>query len=441
MRLLDESLEADIISRDEYEQQKQRIERQLSEDAPPEELAGVPDEPSKPKKEKKRPRKSAKKQPKEEPEKEAVEEKEEAVPEAPAEEPEETLAEEKESAGSEVGLVDEGGEMNPLEVYEEKNEAKKLSSEAEEADMPEAGEEPEDKGEETGEEEPEEEIREDDLRELHGKSRKNIGKSKGKGWKALLAIIGIVLLILIFYQWMFKGDAVAPSFACMADTDCAKTGFIGTCISPNTSGAECQFETVVPVNLTLIGDPSCTVCDSARMESVLAQLFPGIQIQRFSIDSEEGRQIVQKNGIGALPAYLLGKEAGQAPRFGEFQRALIQTEEGDYLVSPSASGASYFFRREPEEGRLDLYLTEVHPVEKNVEEVLQLLGSSMRYESRIVSEEDKEKLKNEMAITSYPTFVVNNQFKFSGLQSAESIKEKFCAFNPLDECATVLSVS
>ena len=47
--------------------------------------------------------------------------------------------------------------------------------------------------------------------------------------------------------------------------------------------------------------------------------------------------------------------------------------------------------------------------------------------------------EQELGITTYPTFLVNNQIKFSGVQAADTIKEKFCELNVLGECSIGLS--
>ena len=416
LRLLNESLEADIISRAEYEQQKKRIESQLEEDGVlvvrEDYEDGQKPVPKKAEK-KKSPKKSKKKEPSGEKEI-APEEKEESY-----EKPE------KEDMTKSVG---DESIIKTEDIF--KSSSKKAPEEIEEPSVEEEHKQEEEAAEEAVEEAPE-------------KPKKNVKKSRKVWLKSIIALILAVIVIAFFYQLMLMEDGKSSPSAyieCISDGNCTKAGYIGACTNAGTPEAQCEFTEMAPVNLTVINDPSCDVCGSSRMESVLLQLFPGIMVNYLSFGTDSAKQKIEALGIGALPAYILGNEVEQAHGFSEFSRALAL--KGDvYLVSPSASGSPYFFSRKAEKGKLDLYLAEEHPVEKNLEEVRKLMGNKMSYQRHLVRDDEKEALKDEMAITTYPTFVVNNRFKFSGLQSAESIKEKFCAFNPLDECATVLSVS
>ena len=56
-----------------------------------------------------------------------------------------------------------------------------------------------------------------------------------------------------------------------------------------------------------------------------------------------------------------------------------------------------------------------------------------------MSDDEQNLLRNQLAITAYPAFLVNNKLKFSGVQSAEAIKGKFCEMNDLEECDVILS--
>jgi len=47
----------------------------------------------------------------------------------------------------------------------------------------------------------------------------------------------------------------------------------------------------------------------------------------------------------------------------------------------------------------------------------------------------------ELGIKTFPTFLVSNQIKFSGVLTAEMIKNNFCKLNKLPECEKSLSKS
>ena len=50
-------------------------------------------------------------------------------------------------------------------------------------------------------------------------------------------------------------------------------------------------------------------------------------------------------------------------------------------------------------------------------------------------------LSKELKIKSFPSFVVNNRVRFSGVYPAETIKENFCKANELEECSRTLTKS
>jgi predicted DsbA family dithiol-disulfide isomerase len=50
-----------------------------------------------------------------------------------------------------------------------------------------------------------------------------------------------------------------------------------------------------------------------------------------------------------------------------------------------------------------------------------------------------DSLADELGIKTYPSFVVNNKIKFSGVLSSETIKDNFCKFNINDRCSQSLT--
>ena len=72
--------------------------------------------------------------------------------------------------------------------------------------------------------------------------------------------------------------------------------------------------------------------------------------------------------------------------------------------------------------------------ENSIKEFIELFKGRISFTENIVAEEQKAKLSEELGITVYPAFLVNNQFKIGGFQSSKSLKDKFCELNNLDEC-------
>lgn len=221
LRFLKESLEAEVISKEEYEKGKQRIENKLREleeqEKTSQESPGILEEVSEA-------------TPSEEVvEKEITEEKIEIT--EIKEEPQK-IKEEPEGPKPKVELWVEGKEEKPAEEAEKKEEIK---------------------------EEPEEEI------------------TFSKKWLYGIVII-IVLAILFFSIRSYTKNLpekeitdIKEKFtpACSLDSDCKEEGKIGICINPDTKEAKCEFKEDKKIELIVINDKNCDLCDSLRMKGVI----------------------------------------------------------------------------------------------------------------------------------------------------------------------------
>jgi len=374
LRFLKESLEADVISKDEYEKGKERIERKLNEIG---ETPIVKEE--------------------------IIEEPKEEEPKE--EKPEIEIKEIKEQPTKIIGAEEEQEEKIVEESKEEQKEEEQKPKEQ--------------KPEET--EEPEEEI--------------HISKK----WLYGLAII-IIAAILFFAirscEFSLPEKEAIEEFTpeCSSDSDCKQQGSIGTCLNPGTKEAKCEFKEDAKTILTVINDQNCELCDSSRMKSTIKKLFPNAKITNLGYETTEAKTLINKLKIDALPAYIFDSDVEKTINFNDFKRALIKKEDS-YVITNTASGANYYFERQEIVNKLDVFLTAdmEEKVNNNLNEFLELF-KDINFEKHIVTEKEKTSLKDELGITSYPSFLINNQVKFGGIQSSDSIKEKFCILNKLDEC-------
>ena len=429
LTFLEESLESDIITREEYEKRKETIERKLADLTPETQKISEPAQ-----KPKRKPRKTKKKE-------EELEKTEEII-----------------KKETEVDLIDEKGKKTKLEVYEEPREQKeeikiqeikeeklKVIEEKKDQEKVEEKKEEEPLKEEAEEEKKQKEevheIKEEEIEELEEKP----DKKKKRKW--ILFSVLILIAILVFYFYAFKEvnkekeNIFELKPACISDNDCEMQNKIGICLSPNTTKAKCEFKEDVNVSLAIINDKNCISCSTDRMFQVIQKLFPMVRKTEIDYSSEEGRKLIAQLSIETLPSYIFESDIEGAFNFDKFKRALLK-KESKYLINSAASGSSYYFKREEIKNKLDLFVlpSASKNVENNVQEILELFKGKIDYSKHIISnEEEEKKLNNELGITTYPSFLVNNQIKFSGVQSSESIKNKFCGLNKLPECSTKLS--
>ncbi len=392
LRFLKESLEADVISRDEYERGKERIEKKLEE-----------------------------------------------VGERPEEEPkEEVIGEEKEIKEEPKIEIKEIREEKPRRIEEPEEEKEEKPREEEKPEEKEevfgVGEKKEAEEEKEPEEEPEEEIK------------------ISKKWLYGIAIL-IIVVILFFSIRSCKPteegveeeeieekpiEEFVPE--CSSNSDCKKEGMVGVCLNPGTKEAECEFKEDVKTELVVINDKDCKLCDSSSMKTIIKEIFPNVNINELDYGTSEAKRLITKLDINALPAYIFDSDVKETINFNDFKGALIK--KGDnYIVTNTASGATYYFKRELIENRLDIYLLPgtTGKIEAHIQEVSDLFKDKINFTKHVVTAGQKEALKKELAINTYPTFLFNNQLKFGGILPADLIKEKICSVNYFEECSKELS--
>lgn len=376
LRFLKESLEADVISKDEYERGKDRIERKLKEiEEKPEEAPKIEEEPIK----------------------EKQEEKEEIK-----EEPKIEIKEIKEKPAKIIGAEEEEKQVEE-EPIKEKSEAK----------------------------EPEEEIK------------------ISKKW--LYGIIILIIAVILFFSIRSCSgpveekpveETLAKEFTpeCFSNSDCKQEGMVGICSSPGTKEAKCEFKQDIKTNLIVINDKNCKLCDSSNMKTITKEIFPNVKIKEIDYEETEAKKLINQFNINALPAYLFDSNVSKAINFNDFKTALIK-KKNNYLITNTASGVNYYFKRPLIKNKLDLYILPetTEKIEANIQEVSDLFRDKINFTKHIVTERQKEILEKELAINTYPAFLLNNQLTFRGILPANIIKEKICQVNYFEECKKELS--
>ncbi|MEA2036625.1 MAG: hypothetical protein U9O94_03900 [Nanoarchaeota archaeon] len=384
LKFLSESLEADVITKDEFEKGKERIEKKLSELD------------------------------------------EQKTEEVPTSEPEESKIEIKEIK-QETKII--GGE--DIKEEEKPEEETDFWSKKDEDQLEEKKEDPDD---EVEDEEPE---KKDDIPKEDEEETVDVKVSRK--W-----VYAAVLLVAVIIVFSMRGcsdpteevliEEVVPD--CFSDVDCEKEGYIGNCLNPDTEEATCEFKEDARTFLTIIDDDECRLCSTSTMKNIIKELFPNVQIIESDYKEIEARGLVDKLGIDVLPAYVFDSNVSKAIRFDDFKNALVKNGE-NYVVRNTVAG-NYYFKRPLVTNKLNLYATEGN-VDVHVQQVLGLFGDKIEFTKQIVTEKQKENLKKQLGITTYPTFLVNNQVKFIGVLPADMIKEKICDVAYFQECEKELS--
>ena len=407
LKLLEESFSLDVITQEEFEYAKQRVEAKLNR------LDGL-------------------EQKEEESEKESKEELgEEPKPEGETEEEPEAneyeAKEEAEEEKSEEETYIEKEELTekPEEEEREEDEQKKLEETEAEEEKP------------AGEVEEEEKIEEKQPEIIFEKEK----KSSKKIW-AYIAII----LILGFGLWYFflpgssnAEDVSKPVYkpvnliACSSDDECIKEGSIGICNNPGEENAECKYIEDVKIKLTILNSDNCFNCETGRVLSIIHSFFPNLDTENVDFETDAGKEIAEKFNIAALPAYILNSSLQESKNYYKLYNAFTKVDDS-FVMKNTVANANYYIGREEMPNKLDLFLIPSEnasfAAEKNLKEFLEAFDEKVDFEKHNSDDE----IVKELGINTFPTFLVNNKIKFSGVQSANKIKENFCSMNKLDEC-------
>ncbi len=223
--------------------------------------------------------------------------------------------------------------------------------------------------------------------------------------KKIYVLLGIAVILLLVIFWpsqtlpqieqtpldKLQQEEFIP--VCETDLDCQREGSVGTCLNPASKEASCSFTAASVVDIIIIDDENCPLCDTSRMQNTLKQLYPGAKYSLIDRFSAEAQGYIERLDIDVLPAYIVGKEVENTVRFEKTNSILIPN--GDlYVVKQIASGSPYFFSNIRKPNMIELYFDPSLPSSKKAVENLNALASkkqmdvSLRYVTKQASDEE-----------------------------------------------------
>ncbi len=387
LRFLKESFDAEVISKEEFEKGKDRIEKKLKEI------------------EKAAKQQITEEQKIEEPKKEQVEEP------TKAEEPK-----------TDEAIEAKEGETIKLKVFQEEHEH---------LEPVQVKVKPEEKRQEPAPETPKIEIKEE--------------KKKSKFLNYSVVLVVIVLVVFFSYSLLKNKKAAQESAApltfvaaCSSNQDCRQEEKEGICLKPGAKEAKCEFKDIPKVNVIVLNDrKNCFNCDTQRILSIIESWFGVANIKEIDYGTEDGKSLAEKVDARLLPTYIFEENITKKPKFDEFKQLFIK-KNNYYILSDDAAGSTFYFKQSSTPNKLDLFVVKGDDAsmraENNVKEFLEVF-KDVKFDKYSLN----DKLAQELKIRAFPTFLVNNRVKFSGVHSAETIKENFCKLNKLPACEKSMS--
>ena len=144
--------------------------------------------------------------------------------------------------------------------------------------------------------------------------------------------------------------------ACAADSDCpVKEGMIAKCENPGTENAECVYTEDARVELIVVNDDECTICDTSSIMSVNKRYFPNLVVKEVEADSDEGKELIEKYKIEHLPAYIFSENITKTNAWQTqgLSRFFVHVED-KYLLTDQAIGSTWPADPEKRQEYLDL---------------------------------------------------------------------------------------
>ncbi|MBI2541292.1 hypothetical protein HYV80_01100 [Candidatus Woesearchaeota archaeon] len=191
-------------------------------------------------------------------------------------------------------------------------------------------------------------------------------------------------------------------------------------------------------NLLVINDrKNCFNCDTERIIAILENWFGDLNAREIDYSTNEGRSIAEKSDAKLLPLYILDENITQKQNFNQFKQ-IFSKKNGSYVLNENTAGSAFYFKRDNIPNKLDLFANPGDEAstraEKNLDGFLAVF-KDVKFEKYSGS----SSLAKELGIKTFPTFLVNNKVKFSGVHSPESIKANFCRLNKMPACEKSLS--
>ncbi len=90
--------------------------------------------------------------------------------------------------------------------------------------------------------------------------------------------------------------------------------------------------------LTIVNDKNCKACVITSVSNINQQAFKTVKEKLVDIDSKEGKELMKKYDIKALPFYIYDSKIKEAANYDKIQQALVE-KDNTYYINPEAGVA------------------------------------------------------------------------------------------------------
>jgi predicted DsbA family dithiol-disulfide isomerase len=218
---------------------------------------------------------------------------------------------------------------------------------------------------------------------------------------------------------------------CDTSADCiAEPGKEAKCLNPGKVDAKCEYREPEKFDLTIVTSKDCTNCNVDQLKGALQQAFLGAQIKE--VDAADEPELVMKNNIKKVPAFLFGAKVAETPAWKESPELAEAFEQVDfgYKLKDAVTGATYWVDKEGEEKfikelgvqkgdnkpQVDFFVMSYCPFGNEAEEALTPVSEKFG---------DKVEFK--------PHYVIYNNYEGGGPNYCYDDESKYCSMHGVVE--------
>lgn len=142
------------------------------------------------------------------------------------------------------------------------------------------------------------------------------------------------------------------------------------------------------VNLLILNDKNCVVCDTSNIIAALYQSLPNLKVKTVDYNTAEGKQLANQLNAAELPVYLFDKDIEKTDVYQYFNQNNLLTKSGNYYVL-RLPGNYIINAQESATPKLDLFVMSLCPYGnlalKNVKKIVDAFGSEIKFDVHYIT--------------------------------------------------------
>lgn len=149
--------------------------------------------------------------------------------------------------------------------------------------------------------------------------------------------------------------------ACFRDNDCQKReGLAASCQNQGSDKAACLYFEPNKIETLLITDTACSFCVTDVTQSLLKEVFLGINFKVMDYNDPQAKELIKKYNITTLPAFILPQEIKKEKEFPKITK-FVYEKDGKFLLKPQLSGLFMLLNRKEIPRRIDYFVDLYEP--------------------------------------------------------------------------------